>query len=229
MIRNKGVEAEDMRESVARCLIFPADGAAAAVAASLGEQGIRVAQCAQRGECLDLLRLHRWPLLIIDAHGTTRSLVHVLAQSRRACPEVSIVVLVRHGDVEMAVEAMKAGAAECLELPVETARLLSLLDTLPRPVGREGRDRHAQLTPVERVVLQHILDDRTNRQIADLLSRSVRTIEVHRRNIMQKLGAANRVELVRKALCTSMREDDGGYRQQEAGDHHLQAADLGRS
>ncbi|MDI6451629.1 LuxR C-terminal-related transcriptional regulator [Anaerobaca lacustris] len=61
-----------------------------------------------------------------------------------------------------------------------------------------------QLTPVATTVLQHILKGRTNRQIAEALRRSPRTIEVHRRHIMRKLGASTIVDLIRAASARGL-------------------------
>ncbi len=190
-----------MAEGVAGCLLF-ADGSAPtaeALASGFAERGICVTQCAKQSECLNLLRTRRWGLLILDASNGTDGVLHVLSQSAWTYPTVPVVVLVKQGDTDTAVQAVKAGAADCIEAPVTRARLLSLVDRLEGQAGRETHDLWVRLTPMEQIILRYILNSRTNRQIADLLHRSPRTIEVHRRHIMEKLGATNLVELVKQA------------------------------
>lgn len=87
---------------------------------------------------------------------------------------------------------------------VTPVRQYALRTLLCRSTDGGGRDLRARLTPVEQTVLHHVLSSRTNRQIANLLNRSPRTIEVHRRHIMEKVGAANLVELVRKTIDTGI-------------------------
>jgi len=183
------------------CLVF-ADGderTAETLASVLGDEGIRVTRPLELDECLDLLARHGWGCLVL-AGGETRAMFDALSQCRRIYPEVPVLVLVRHGDIGTAVRAMKAGAADCVEMPAKTARLLSVVTDLCCQTGREPPAYRAQLTRMERTVLGHILEGHTNREIADAICRSPRTIEVHRRHIMKKLGATNLVELLKQTL-----------------------------
>jgi two-component system response regulator FixJ len=190
------------------CLVF-ADGdeqAAETMASVLTDEGIRVMRPGDLDECLDLLARHCWGALVL-AGGEPREMLEALSESRRVYPEVPVLVLVRHGNIETAVRAMKAGAADCLEMPVKTARLLSAVADLCRQALRERTTCRALLTRMERTVLGHILEGHTNREIADAMCRSPRTIEVHRRHIMKKFGAANLVELLKQTLYA---DDVGG-------------------
>jgi DNA-binding NarL/FixJ family response regulator len=94
---------------------------------------------------------------------------------------------------------MKAGAADCVEAPIAPARLLAAVAAMRERADRRSDDLRMPLTRGERIVLRHVLEGRTTRQIADLLCRSPRTIEVHRKHILKKLGAANLIELVKQA------------------------------
>jgi len=170
-----------------------------ALAAALGTS-MRLMQSVKPDECLDLLGTCAWRLLVLDATDRTDSVLDVLSKSRRVYPDVPALVLVRHGDTQTAVQAMKAGASDCLEMPAEPALLQAAVESLcrhtpPKPVGRR-----AALTHAEQVVLGHILEGRTNQEIANLLCRSTRTIEVHRRHLMTKLGAGNLVDLVKRSM-----------------------------
>lgn len=115
------------------------------------------------------------------------------------------VVITGHGDIRMAVDAMKAGAIEFLEKPF---RMLDLCESVQRGLQysrdlvqrrkrrEEARQRLARLTPAEHEVLVLVAEGKTNRQIAQELRLSVRAVEDRRARMMRRLGAANRTELI---------------------------------
>ena len=192
----------DMRDGVMTCLMFTDgdEGATEMLASVLEGSGLRVTRSGEPDECLDLLAARRWDCLVIAAVGDSCDSLSVLSQCRQVCPEVPALVLVRQDDTEMAVRAMKAGAADCLEMPATTARLLTAVTDLCRQTLQEPHDGQESLSPMERTVLGHILEGQTNRKIAEVLCRSPRTIEVHRHHIMKKLGVASVVDLVRQTM-----------------------------
>jgi two-component system, LuxR family, response regulator FixJ len=106
-----------------------------------------------------------------------------------------VLVLVHHGDIRATVQAMKTGACDCLETPVESDRLKEIVERLLGSM--DSRPPANPLTPMEITVLGHILEGKTSRQIADTLCRSPRTIEVHRSHIMHKLGVSTIVDLIK--------------------------------
>ncbi len=183
-------------------LLFAGDSPATtdALTAALGTSGPRLTRSVTPDECLDRLGTCGCGLLILDATGRTDGVLNVLAKARRIHPDVPALVLVRHGDTPTAVQAMKAGASDCLETPFDPAQLRAAVESLCRQTSLQPVSRRAALTPAEVVVLGHILEGRTNQEIANLLCRSTRTIEVHRRHLMTKLGATNLVDLVRRSM-----------------------------
>lgn len=209
---NRGWRETDVLESAMQCLMFAGrgEGDAQGMIALLGERGFSVTQCAELRECLNLLCRRPWRLAVFDASGAADSL-EVLAQAREACPRIPALILVREGDVRTAVQAMKAGATDCLETPVRPARLLAAVAPFSEHPDRPSGEPCMGLTRVEQVVLGHILDGRTNRQIADALCRSPRTVEVHRRHVMTKLRAANLIDLVRQAMRAGMLDCPGSH------------------
>jgi two-component system response regulator FixJ len=193
----------NMPDGAVKCLIY-ADGdeqTARALASVLRGNDLRVIRSGDPGVCVDLLAARHWDCLVIVAAADTDSLLHVLTQCRRRRPDVPLLAVVRHGDTAAAVRAMKAGAADCIETPVTPDKLLAAVTGLCRKTPPLARDTQAQLTPTERTILQHVLEGRTTREIADLLSRSPRTIEVHRRHVMKKLGATSLIDLVKYAMA----------------------------
>lgn len=117
-----------------------------------------------------------------------------------------VILITSHADIPMVVEAMREGAFDFLEKPVRHQDLLERVsaairkDTSNREsIRREAniRARFQTLSPREREVLQLVVDGRANKVIALDLGLSERTVEVHRGNIMDKMGAQSLAQLVR--------------------------------
>jgi len=124
-----------------------------------------------------------------------------------------IVFITGHGDVPMAVDTMKKGAADFLQKPFSDERLCALVrECLARSIdshrealdARELEDRMDRLTARERQVLERIVAGRLNKQIADDLGISIKTVEAHRANIMEKLNANTVADLLKIALGPGM-------------------------
>jgi two-component system response regulator FixJ len=120
-----------------------------------------------------------------------------------------VVIMTGHGDVPLAVEAMKLGAMEFLEKPFEDDRLIGMIDAALRraePGVRneaatlEIQSRIASLSPRERQVMDGLIAGLSNKLIAREYDISPRTIEVYRANVMTKMQAASLSELVRLAM-----------------------------
>lgn len=146
--------------------------------------------------------------------GSGLDLQQQLAIARRSKP---IVFLTGHGDIEMSVQAMKAGAIDFLTKPVRDQTLLDAVtaaiecDVVQRRRSRIA-DRHAEneatLTPRERQVLRAVALGRLNKQIAFDLGISVVTVKLHRSSVMRKMKATTVGELIRawEALPPKLRE-----------------------
>jgi FixJ family two-component response regulator len=125
---------------------------------------------------------------------------------------IPIILITGHGDVPMAVAALKSGAADFFEKPFDDAQLIaSLRLAIDRGASRrraelataEVRERRSRLTQREREVMDLIVEGHPNKVVADRLSISPRTVEVYRANVMEKMQARNLSELVRMALSLS--------------------------
>jgi len=191
-----------MHESITKCLVFTSDDREAAerLVSLLREQGIRVARSTRADECLGSLGAHGWRFLAVDATGETKASLDVLARARQSWPDIPVLAMVNQGDTRTAVQAMKAGAFDCVEAPIDAVALRSTVDAMNDREGRQSDDPLQTLTRVERIVLSHVLEGRTNREIGDALCRSPRTVEVHRRHIMQKLSVCNLIDLVKRVM-----------------------------
>lgn len=137
-------------------------------------------------------------------------LVRKLKGGLSSCP---VILITGHGDVALAVEAMKAGAVDFIEKPFDDAVLLgairAALDTPPAirddsSAKQEAQSRLAELSPRERDVLRGLVAGKINKVIAHELNISPRTVEVYRANLMAKTGARSLSELMRIALAAGL-------------------------
>jgi two-component system response regulator FixJ len=126
-----------------------------------------------------------------------------------------VIVISAHGDVPLAVEAMKAGACDFLEKPCSAVALTTAVEAaLRRGEGERARAREAEdaaarvaaLTPREAQVLQGLVAGQQNKVIAIHLGLSPRTVEIHRANLMARLGVRSLSEAVRLALLAGVGE-----------------------
>jgi FixJ family two-component response regulator len=120
-----------------------------------------------------------------------------------------IVFITGHGDVPMAVDTMKKGALDFIQKPFDEDALLTLVDRMLERARESFADYQqaasreallSKLTTREAQVLERIVAGRLNKQIADDLGISIKTVEAHRANIMEKLGANTVADLLKIAL-----------------------------
>ena len=124
-----------------------------------------------------------------------------------------VIIVTGHGDVPLAVRAMKAGAVDFIEKPFDDEALRSsiarALEQSRRSRGesaaaQEAETRIAQLTVREREVMEHLVAGRPNKVIAHRMDISPRTVEVHRGRVMEKMQARSLSDLVRLALAAKI-------------------------
>jgi len=133
-----------------------------------------------------------------------------LAETGIALP---VIMLTGHGDVTLAVRAIKAGAVEFLEKPFERTVLIAAIETALAQAARADRGdltaadavvRRAALTQRERDVLDGMVLGRPNKLIAFDLDIATRTVEVHRANLMDKLAARSLSDVLRIAFAAGL-------------------------
>jgi two-component system response regulator FixJ len=122
--------------------------------------------------------------------------------------KLPLIFITGHGDVQMAVQAMRNGAVNFIEKPFDDATLIDAIELAfqspqmasTAPVTAEIKERMNTLTPREKEVLTCLIAGKLNKIMAFELDMSVRTVEVHRARIMQKMQAHSLSELVRMVL-----------------------------
>jgi two-component system response regulator FixJ len=146
--------------------------------------------------------------IVTDVRMPGMSGLDLLRELRARNTVLPVVVITGHGDVPLAVEAMKAGAFDFLEKPFEDERLLGIVrraldHVIGSPVDEEVaaiRAKVARLSQRERQVLTRLVEGQLNKTIAWELGISARTVEVYRAKLMTKMEAAAFADLVRMAL-----------------------------
>jgi two-component system response regulator FixJ len=148
-------------------------------------------------------------MLLLDVRMPGMSGMLLLESLRVEYPSLPIVMVTGHGDIDMAVRAMKLGALDFITKPFSSQRLLDLVQrALSQSMTRRGPAlstqeatlRLATLTAREREIFDRIVCGKHNKTIALDLGISVRTVESHRASIMEKMKARTLVELVHLAV-----------------------------
>jgi len=149
--------------------------------------------------CLDELSVGDCDLLITDVNMPGLDGLELLEKVKKIRPLLDVLIVTGYGDIPMAVRAVKSGAYDFVEKPLDRDRLIPVIQNiLSNDGGSELRGK--KLTRMEKKVLKFIVSGKSNKEIADLLYRSVRTIEDHRNHIMHKFDAKNAVELVKISM-----------------------------
>jgi two-component system, LuxR family, response regulator FixJ len=147
--------------------------------------------------------------LVVDVRMPEMSGLEVQQQLNRAGAILPVIFITGHGDIPMAVQAMKDGAFDFLTKPF---RDQDLLDRINNALKQDAENRTAiemhadlraradSLTPREREVLALIVEGKANKVVAIDLGLSERTVEIHRANVMEKMGARSVALLVKMHL-----------------------------
>jgi FixJ family two-component response regulator len=147
--------------------------------------------------------------LVLDVRMPGMSGLDLYERLQARASTLPVVFITGHGDVPMAVSALKKGAADFIEKPFNDKDMLALIESCMKQ-GRAAAAKRAEnasitqhlnnLTQREREVLALIVAGRLNKQIADTLAISIKTVEVHRSRVMEKMGASSVAELVQFVL-----------------------------
>ena len=168
-----------------------------AVGKTLEQLGSKVSCFACAADCLEQLHSEMCDLLITDVKMPEMDGIELLIEAKRIIPSLSVLVITGYGDIPMAIRALKAGASDFIEKPLDRQSFLLAVESILKRTTLAESVVGKLLTKTEMKVLRLILD--SNKKIARLLHRSVRTIEDHRSHIFRKFGVDNLVDLVKRA------------------------------
>ena len=182
----------------------------------LESHGVEVIAEAENGaEARDLAVSERPDLAILDVKMPQLTGLQATREIREQAPEVAVLILSMHDEDRYLFEALKAGASGYVLKRAADTDLIEAIRAVERgepfltPEAQQarikdvlggGEGREAELTPREEEVVKLVAEAHTNKEIAELLGLSEKTVENHRANAMHKLGMRDRVELVRYAI-----------------------------
>jgi two-component system, LuxR family, response regulator FixJ len=206
MVANPVVHIVDDDEAVRQSLAFMLSSAGLAVrlyeSANTFLDGLDAAQCG---------------CLITDVRMPDLTGIELLHCLKERAPCLPAIIITGHGDVPLAVEAMKAGAIDFIEKPFDEQAILNAVKTALERT-EEGPDgdvgavtaRLNSLSERERQVLEGLVAGQPNKVIASALGISPRTVEVYRANLMAKMQAKSLSELIRMAILTHVHPAGSG-------------------
>ncbi len=174
------------------------------VGETLEQLGSKVSCFASASDCLEQLEIQKCDLLITDIKMPGMNGIELLTEAKRLAPWLPVLIVTGYGDIPTAVTAVKAGAVDFIEKPLETETFLRKIKSLMKrnPVLDFMKDK--PLTKSEVRILRLVIGGKSSKEISNILHRSVRTIEVHRARIMHKLGVDNLVDLVKRAAVMGL-------------------------
>ena len=170
---------------------------------------LRVEAYASAQEFLDSYQAGQPGCLVLDVRMPGMSGLELQRELADRAIDLPVIILTGHGNVQLAVHAMKAGAVDFVEKPFDNELLL---DRIQRAVAESLRadderikcdeiaERKRRLTPRERQVLDLVVAGETNKGVARHLDISERTVEIHRANAMRKMRAKSLADLVKMAV-----------------------------
>lgn len=179
-----------------------------AISLLLKTEGMEVQSYASASTFLEAVQSSRIGCVVADVRLPGMSGIELVSVMKERGFSIPVIMITGHGDVQLAVNAMKLGACDFIEKPFSDDALIGAVRAAIKRASEEGhnaealeeRKRFESLSSRENQVLERIVLGETNKVIAHELGISVRTVEVHRANIVAKTGAKSLAELVKMFL-----------------------------
>lgn len=171
-----------------------------AVRRSVESVGLSVLALNDPRQCLQMLRKVKCGLLISDVNMPNMNGLELVKRVRSIRPQLPIVLMTGFADVPLAVRAIKAGAREFVEKPLDEDTFLPLIKSCYDPEFIKSDTAQTNLTASELEVLRLVAQGKCNKEIAYILDKSIRTIENQRQHLSKKLKSNSTADLVKAAM-----------------------------
>ena len=175
-----------------------------AVARTLRGVGIKVFCFDNPATCLARLRSQKCNLLVTDLRMPEMDGIELLKEVKHLTPWVPVLLMSGYGDIPTAVRAIKAGAVDFIEKPLDKAGFIRKVKSMLPKTYSTDTYLGKPLTLAETNVLSYVIEGKSSKEIARLLHRSTRTIEDHRSHLMRKLEAKNLLDLARRVAAMGL-------------------------
>ena len=213
----RGISSKTPHKTI--CVIDDDDAVRDSLQALLGSTGLSVTTYSDGTSFLDDYKPENISCALIDVRMPDIDGIELLERLAKRENLPPIVIITGHGEVEMAVKALKIGAFDFIEKPFEPDALIERVNAAVRwgesklankQKVKEAKGRLDILTPRETDVLKCLLTGLSNKAIARELDLSPRTVEVHRARVMDKTGVESLSHLVRLSLLAGLEPEDNG-------------------
>jgi two-component system response regulator FixJ len=155
-------------------------------------------------DCLKEIRHQNCDLLITDVVMPGMSGLELLDEVKRIVPWMPVLMMTSFSEVPVAIKAVKAGAVDFVEKPLDVDDFISLVQSTIKQSDLNNFLKGKPLTRTEKIILNLVLQGKANKEIAAILHRSIRTVEVHRSHIMHKLDVHSVVDLVKRVAAMDL-------------------------
>ena len=171
---------------------------------TLKDSNIKISCFSNPFECLAQLNSKKCDLLITALKISGKDGFEILMDVQHQAPWIPVLVITKSADIPTAVKAIKAGAVDFIEKPLKKKDLILKIKSILKNNVSTHPHLGAPLTQLEKKILQLVIDGKSNKEIAIMFHRSICTIEVHRADIMHKLGVDNRIDLVKRVVVMGL-------------------------
>ena len=154
--------------------------------------------------CLETIREKPFDVLISDINMPGMDGIALLKELKQIRPLMPVVLITGYGDIPLAVRAVKEGAFDFLEKPLDEQTFIPVIESALNEASASYTYEGENISEAEAKVLRLVAAGKSNKEIAYLLDRSIRTVENHRHRLMKKLKANSTADLVKIALALGM-------------------------
>lgn len=163
--------------------------------------GYQVSSFRSAEECLIIFQTNSCDLVITDVNMPNIDGVSLLKKIKELNPLLPVLIMTGFGSIPLAVEAIKCGAYDFIEKPFDETTLISAIE---KGLANTATTEEYGLTSSELRILQHVASGKSNKEIAYLINRSIRTVENQRHRLMRKLKVSNSAGLTKIAISLGL-------------------------